>query len=200
MAIDIRSYRSVFELERRIYRVDRAAVESERRTAAGAVYALTLLLAALVAAALPLAGTLARVLPWYVRDLALPVGGAALLTVIRVDGRPFHLAAWALAGYVLGPSRIRGSDPAAPMPAAQWRPQEMVVLADGSETKLRQMLCTGPAQVRVAVAHERTEWRDGLMARLIRREGVAVRELSGRRPPRLTQTISLRPGVRLRVR
>ncbi len=200
MAIEIRSYRSVFHLERRIYRVDRVRLNPGGIPVRGAVYALVLLLVALLAAELPLAGIPVRVLPWYVRDLALPVGGAMLLTVIRVDGRPFHLAAWALASYVLGPSRIRGSDPGTPLTVTRWRPPNIVMLPDGSEAGLRRMLCTGPAQVRIAVAHERIEWRNAYRGKLPRRERVAVRGLPARRPPRLVQTIPLRAGVRLRVR
>jgi hypothetical protein len=200
MSIEIRSFRSVFDLERRIYRVDRVRLNPAGVPLRGAVYFALLVLAALSLAALPLLGPLARVLPWYLRDLALPAGGAALLTVVRVDARPFHTAAWALARYILGPSRIRGGDPSASMPPVRWRPREIVVLADGSEPRLRRVLCVGPAEVRVAVAHERVQWRNGPLRRLLRREGIAVRELSGRRPARCVQGIELRAGTRLRVR
>jgi hypothetical protein len=199
MATEIRSYRSVFDLERRIYRVDRVRLNPAGVPVRGAVYFLALLAAALLAAALPLVGALARVLPWYLRDLALPVGGAALLTVVRIDGRSFHLAAWALVGYTRGPSRMKGEGAAATA-LTRWRPREVVMLPDGSEARLRRMLCIGPARVAVAVAHERLEWRQGPLRKLARREGVAVRELPGRRPPRCAQSIVLRPGARLRVR
>jgi hypothetical protein len=199
MAIEIRSYQSVFDLERRIYRVDRVRLNPGGVPVRGALYFVALLLLALLAAALPLVGMALQMLPWYMRDLALPMGGAALLTVIRIDGRPFHLAAWSLLGYALRPSRIQGSG-AAPMPVARWRPGVLVMLPDGSEARLHRMLCTGPAQARVAVAHERVEWRKRPLGMLARQQRVAVRELPGRRPPRHPQTIALRPGVRLRVR
>jgi len=142
---------------------------------------------------------LARVLPWYVRDLALPAGGAALLTAVRVDGRPFHLAAWSLVSYAKGPSRMLGGHSGV-LPGTRWRPAEMVTFPDGSEGRLRRMLCTGPAQVRVMVAHERVEWRSGPLGGLALREGVTIRELRDRRPPRRVQAIALRAGARLRVR
>lgn len=199
MAIEIRSYRSVFDLERRIYRVDRVRLNPAGVPLRGAVYFAALLLAGLLLAALPLAGALARVLPWYMRDLALPAGGAALLTMVRIDGRSFHLAAWALVGYALTPSRLAaGGAPVKEI--TRWRPQELVMLPDGSESRLRRLRCRGPAQVRVAVAHERVEWRHGVLGRLARHEGVTVRELPGRRAPARVQSIALSPGVRLRVR
>src|ERR1700686_2673097 len=108
MPIEIRSYRSVFDLERRIYRVDRVRLNPGGVPVRGAVYFLTLLLASLLVAALPLVGAIARVLPWYLRHLALPAGAAALLTVLRIDGRPFHVAAWALLAYAVQPSRMLG--------------------------------------------------------------------------------------------
>lgn len=199
MAIEIRSYRSVFELERRIYRVDRVRLNPGGVPLRGVAYFLVLLLAALVMGVLPLVGALERVLPWYVRDLALPACGAALLTTVRIDGRPFHLAAGAFIGYAKGPSRTLGGGSGV-LPGACWRPRELVMFPDGSEGRLRKMLCSGPAEVRVAVAHERVEWRHDPLGRLARREGVMVRELRGRRRPRHPQVIALRAGARLRVR
>jgi hypothetical protein len=199
MAIEIRSYRSVFDLERRIYRVDRVRLNPAGVPVRGAVYLAALLLAGLLLAALPLVGAPVRVLPWYVRDLAMPAAGAALLTMVRIDGRAFHLAAWALVGYTLTPSRI-GAGGAPVKELARWRPRELVMLPDGSEARLRRLRCRGPAQVRVAVAHERVEWRHGFLGRLARRESVTVRQLPGRRAPARPHSIALPPGMRLRVR
>src|ERR1700685_3026622 len=91
--IEIRSYRAVFDLERRIYRIDRLRLNPGGIPVRGVVYFLAILLAVLLAARLPLLAVVARALPWYLRDLALPGASAATLTVIRVEGRPFHLAA-----------------------------------------------------------------------------------------------------------
>lgn len=199
MAIEIRSYRSVFDLERRIYRVDRVRLNPAGVPVRGAVYFAALLLAGLLLAALPLVGELARVLPWYVRDLAMPAGGAALLTMLRIDGRAFHLAARALVSYTLAPSRV-GAGGVPVKACTQWRPRELLILPDGSEARLRRLRCHGPARVRVAVAHERVEWRHGILGKLARREGVTLRQLPGRRAPARVQSIALPSGMRLRVR
>jgi hypothetical protein len=108
VAIEIRSYRSVFDLERRIYRIDRLRLNPGGVPVRGAVYCIFLLLGVLLAGATPLVGVAVRALPWYLRELALPLGAAALLSVIRVEGRPFHLAARALLRYATGPRRLAG--------------------------------------------------------------------------------------------
>jgi hypothetical protein len=200
MATEIRSYRSVFDLERRIYRVDRIRLNPAGVPVRGAVYFGVLLLAALLTAALPLAGLPVRLLPWYVRDLAWPAGSAALLTMVRIDGRSFHLAAWALVGYALGPSRIGAEGAAAKSSRMRWRPDSVLIFPNGSEGRLRRVHVHGPALVSVAVAHERLVWRHGLVGRLARRESVTLRELPRRRAPAQAKSIPLGPGMRLRVR
>jgi hypothetical protein len=208
--IEIRSYRAVFELERRIYRVDRLRLNPSGVPVRGVVYFLVLLLAALLAEHLPLAGALAGALPWYVRDLALPCLSAALLTVIRIEGRPFHLAAHALVRYTTGPKRLTGMRPCRSggwagqssfdlAPGERWHPSELLLLPDGSDGRLRRLLYTGPGAVLVAVAHERAEWRMGLGRRLGRRPALTLRELRGR-PPAQAQVIALAPRTRLAVK
>ncbi|MCW2969821.1 MAG: hypothetical protein JWO23_948, partial [Solirubrobacterales bacterium] len=94
--MEIRSYRRVFELERRLYRVDRLRLNPGGVPIRGVVYFLALLAACLIVGVVPLLGAAARALPWYLRDLALPGATAVVLCVIRVEGRPFHLAAHAV--------------------------------------------------------------------------------------------------------
>ncbi len=74
--IEIRSYRAVFDLERRIYRVDQLRLNPGGIPVRGVVYFLAILLATLIAGGLPLVGEAIGALPWYLRDLALPVASA----------------------------------------------------------------------------------------------------------------------------
>jgi hypothetical protein len=208
--IEIRSYRAVFELERRIYRIDRLRLNPGGVPVRGVVYFLALLAAALLAGRLPLTGTVVRVLPWYTRDLALPSLSAALLTVIRIEGRPFHLAAHALARYASGPKRLAGvrpcrsrrggADSSDLAPGERWHPPELLLLPDGSDGRLRRLRYTGPGAVLVAVAHERAEWRVGVGRRLGLRPALTLRELRGRRAPSEAQVIALAPRARLTVK
>jgi hypothetical protein len=198
MAIAVDSYRSVFDLERRIYRIDKLRLNPSGVPVRGVAYFTALLLVALMTAAVPLLGTVVGLLPWYLRDLVLPAGGAALFAAIRIEGRPFHLVAWALVRYVCGPSRLLGYRPA-PRSGRGWCPPAVLLLPDGSEGRLRRLRCTGPGTVAVRVAHERIEWRAGRLAGLGQRERVTVRELPDRRPLRRAQVTELRGGTRLGV-
>jgi hypothetical protein len=195
--IEIRSYRRVFDLERRIYRVDRLRLNPGGVPVRGVVYLLLVLLVALVAARLPLLGSAARVLPWYLRDLLLPGAVAAVLSVIRVEGRPFHLAANALVRFHLAANRSSAFCHRTG-PGARWHPGEVLFLPDGSESRMRNTSYTGPGAVLVAVQHERFCHAPRAMRRSA--VDVVVRELSGARPLDRGQVIAIGPRARLRVR
>jgi hypothetical protein len=193
--MEIRSYRAVFDLERRIYRVDRLRLNPGGIPVRGVVYFLTILLCALIAGGLPLLGEVVRGLPWYLCDLALPLASATVLSVIRIEGRPFHLAAYALLRYRARPRRLSGMHSRG-APGERWRPEEILILPDGSDAGMRRLRYTGPGAVLVAVAHERIEGSGPLGgARL------ALRPQPGEHvnAPVRAQVIALARGVRLRV-
>ncbi len=147
MSIEIRSYRAVFDLERRIYRVDRLRLNPGGVPVRGVVYCLTILACLGLAGTLPLVGSAVRALPWYARDLLMPAGLAALLTLIRVEGRPFHLAAAALLRHLFGPHQLVGLRQA---PAGRvWRPEELLMLPDGSDSSPRRLRYSGPGAMRM---------------------------------------------------
>jgi hypothetical protein len=196
---EIRSYRNVFELERRIYRVDRLRLNPGGVPLRGIVYFLAILGVALLAGELPLLGKLVRTLPWYARELMAPGVTAALLTLIRVEGRPFHLAALALVKYATGPRELAGVRPCVAADRC-WRPHELVMLADGSDSRLRRLRYTGPGAVLVNVAHTRTVWRIGPMRGMARRPSMTLEGLPGRQPPARGQVIALADRTRLEVR
>ncbi len=221
--MEIRSYRAVFDLERRLYRVDRLRLNPGGVPLRGVVYCLALLAGLTLLGALPLVGAAVSALPWYLRDLVLPAGGAALLTVIRVDGRPFHLAGAALLRHALGPSALAGScvlggasvlaDPCSPRCLQRvWHAESLLVLPDGSDARLRRLRFTGPGAALVRVAHTRSDRRAGLFGRVgvLGRLGgalssrgrphVTVRPLPGHSPPADGVVIVLERGARLEVR
>jgi hypothetical protein len=195
--IEIRSYRSVFDLERRIYRLDQLRLNPSGVPIRGIGYCVALVACVIAASAVPVAGALIAFLPWFVRYLALPIGGAALLTVVRVEGRPFHLAGLALVRYALSPRHLKGLERcSAPASGKRWHAPELVVLPDGSDSVLRRLRFIGPGAALVAVAHECAVWGTD----------------SGRRAPRLTlramrgqsalargRVVELGRGVRLDV-
>ncbi len=152
--IEIRSYRRVFDLERRIYSVDRLRLNPGGVPVRGIVYFLVLLSTGLLAASLPLFGPVVGELPWFVRDIALPGAGATVLSVIRVEGRVFHLAARSVVRYWSGPRCLAGIRRCRPI-GWLWRPGEILMLPDGSDSSMRDLRYTGPGAVLVSIEHER---------------------------------------------
>jgi hypothetical protein len=219
--VEIRSYRRVFALERRIYRIDRLRLNPAGLPVRGVLYFLALLALTVILARLPLLGIAARMVPWYLRYLALPVASAALLTIISIDGRPFHLAAQALlrrwtrpllsgagghAGGLGWGSRHRtgsGFDLDF-IPRRRWRPEPIVMLPDGSDARMRRLRYTGPGTVLVAVEHElagRASERGAVgHGRGGRRPALILRALPGNRELSRGTVIALAAGARLLVK
>ncbi len=146
--VEIRSFRNVFDLERRIYRVDRLRLNPSGVPVRGLVYFLCLLAPALLVAQVPLLGALARAAPWYLRDVLAPGALAALFTLIAIEGRPFHLAASALLRYALAPHELSGLSPRRPGDRRLLL-DELIVLPDGSDARPRRLRYTGPGAVRI---------------------------------------------------
>jgi len=200
--IEIRSYRHVFELERRIYRIDRLRLNPGGVPVRGIVYFLVLCAGGLLVAAMPLASGLAGILPWYLRALLLPGATAALLTVIRLDGRPFHVAALALLRWAVEPRCVTRLQDRSRV-KARWRPPEIVLVPDGSDARMRKLMYRGPGAVLVTVEHERVEG-DTRSAYLpgrasTRGRALAVRELPRARLLAEGRVILLARGARLCV-
>lgn len=202
--MEIRSYRTVFDLERRIYRIDRLRLNPGGVPVRGIVYFLALAALTMIFGSLPLFGSLVRALPWYMRDLGLPGASAAVLCMIRIEGRPFHLAARSLLRYASGPHHLAGARPCragdCSRAGQRWYPRAIVFLPDGSDARLRRVRYRGPGAVLITVAHRRAEWRVGGLGRLLARPDMTLSGLSGRRAPTRGQVIALRRGARLRVR
>jgi hypothetical protein len=199
--MEIQSYRRVFDLERRIYRVDRLRLNPGGVPVRGVVYFLVTVSIAVAGGKLPLLGVAAEAMPWYLRDLVLPAVSAALLTVIRVEGRPFHVAARALARYRIGTTGLSapGSRPAY---GGRWHPGEITFLPDGSDSRMRHLRYTGPGAVLVALQHERAvpAARSTRAAWRRRPPAVVLRALPGGCPLERGQVIALGPRARLLVR
>jgi hypothetical protein len=195
---EIRSYRSVFDLERRIYRVDGLRLNPSGVPLRGLVYFMAILVAVILLGRLPLLGIPMRLLPWYLREVAAPAAIAALLTLVEIEGRPAHLAALALLRFALWPRELTGLRRRA---SADRRlsPSELVLLVDGSDAHLRRLRYRGPGAVRVSVAHIRATRRLGRVGWWARRPSVVFAPLPGKRPPGRAQTIALADGACLEV-
>jgi hypothetical protein len=198
--IELRSFRRVFELERRIYRVDRLRLNPGGVPLRGVVYFLALVAISVLAGAIPLVGLLARAVPWYVRALVMPALGAGLLALIRVEGRPFHVAARALLAYETSPRLLAGLERRTSV-GTRWLPEEVLLLPDGSDAHMRKLRYVGPGSALITVAHERSAGRGLWRARGRgvgrRRHVLALRERGGGSQLRQGQVVVLDAGARL---
>jgi hypothetical protein len=185
---EIRSYRAVFDLERRIYRVDRLRLNPAGVPLRGCVYAVIAIAIVLVASALPVLGGALRWLPWHVRDLVVPVGAAALATMVRVDGRPAHMAARALWRHLVMPRRLSRFAPC--REPARWHPGAVVLVGDGGRPRFGRLRFDGPGAVLVGRAYQRTSTRRGL----------TITERLDRPRPAQREVVVLGAGSRLDVR
>jgi hypothetical protein len=196
-SIEIRSFRSVFDLERRIYRLDKLRLNPSGVPIRGVAYLIGLAACMLLLGSVPFVGALLRLLPWYVHYAALPCSGAALLTSVRVEGRPFHLAGLALARYVLSPRHLNGLQPCSfARDCSRWYPPELLILPDGSDSHLRRVRFVGPGAALVAVAHECAVLRAGGGRRAPR---LRVRALGGQCALTHGRVLEIAKGVRLDV-
>jgi hypothetical protein len=95
--LPIHSFRVVFELERRIHKVDRWRIPVPYGVPLrGLAYWAIAMVATIAATRFPVLGGAVRLMPPPIRLVIAPVGIAYLLTRVEVDGRPAHLslAAW----------------------------------------------------------------------------------------------------------
>jgi hypothetical protein len=152
---EIRSFHSVFALERRIYRIDTLRLNPSGIPLRGIVYGAALVVASLLAGALPPTSWLDPIVPWYLRDIAIPLVLATVLGSARIDGRPFHLGAHAALTHLLAPRRLGRL---APLPAGgRWRPPAVVWIPDGSDARFRALRYRGPGVVLIRGPHVRCD-------------------------------------------
>jgi len=193
--LEVRSYRAVFSLERRVYQIDTLRLNPGGVPLRGLAYCATLVLAALAARATPgISGVLAP-LPWYLVDVAAPIAVGALLGVLRIEGRPFHLAAGALLRLYIGPRHSWRLGRAHLRPRV-WLPPPIVMIPDGSDARPRALRYHGPGAVLVAFAHDRVEWSQGPI-RWPRRD-VSLHPVVGVRSARAV-SLEIADGARLEV-
>src|SRR5512132_1320109 len=151
----VRSYRRVFEVDRRIYRVDRWALPVPGGIPLRGLAYFALALAAVAAAgALPGVGALVGVLSAPLRFVVVPLAVAVLGTQVAPDGRVAHRFAWA---WLCLRVRARRRSAGRGVPLEGERVAWHGVLAtrwDEHAATLRRGRVRGPARVTFAVPVE----------------------------------------------
>jgi hypothetical protein len=187
-AIQIRSYRVCFDLERRIHKLDRWRIPLPYGIPLrGLAYCIGLLLAVYVLSGLPITGQLLGVLHPAMQYMALPIGGAVALTRWSLDGRPAHQVGIAWLRFQLEPKRVAAFR-AIPRPG-QVELGEVVLAHDDRSARFRKGVVEGPARVILRYPVEATT-----RGRVLR-VGQA-----GDEPLWRGQQVNLRRGQRLVVR
>jgi len=146
--LEIRSFRVVFQLERRLHRIQHWKLPLPYGLPLrGLAYGAFVLAAILVLGRLPVVGAVVGLMPPPVRFLLAPVGAGFFLSRARVDGRPAHrfLLAW---GRDRVGSRWVSAFRAIPAPGTCVRFREPIVFVpDSSGPEYRPARLVGPARV-----------------------------------------------------
>lgn len=142
--VAVRSFRVVFELERRIHKVDRIRLPLPYGLPLRSLaYALAALLVVVVLGRVPLLGAPLAALPVPVRLAVLPAAVAYALTQLRPDGRPAHWFLLAWARQRLAPSTVVAF--ASTRRRRVERLDELVVAPDERDVRYRSAVIEGPA-------------------------------------------------------
>lgn len=191
----VRSYRRVFRLDRRIYRVDRFAIPVPGGVPlAGLLWFLGALLTVLLARQLPVLGGLLAALSPPLRYLILPAAIAVLATQLAPDGRSAPSFALSWLGQRLRPHR---RSVGRPVPRELERSLDAATIRarpDQHSPELRRARVRGPAHV---------SFRDGVTVARKRRKTSLARPAActrRRRRGQLVRELELRAGERLEIR
>ncbi len=146
--IQLRGYRRVFRIERRLFRFDRWRIPYPHGVPLrGIGYFLVLVLGMFALSRLPLLGPLIGLWSPAVPYLGLPLAGAFLLMQGRIDGRPPHHVLASLLRWSLSSRSLAGLCPC-PREGEVVVPQEEVAVAfDARESFLVRGRIKGPATV-----------------------------------------------------
>ena len=146
--IQLRGYRRVFRIERRLFRFDRWRIPYPHGVPLrGIGYLLLIELSVFALARLPLLGPLIGLWGPAISFLGIPLAGAFLLMQGRIDGRPPHHVLVSLVRWSLSPRCLAGLC-SCPREGEEVLPLEEVAVAfDARESFLVKGRIKGPAQV-----------------------------------------------------
>ena len=154
-SLPIASYRVVFDLERRIHRIDRFRVPLPYGLPLRSLaYALVALACILAIEHVPVVGRAPGLLPTPARLVLAPVAISYALTRLRLDGRSAHAAASCWLRYIAAPRhlvafqprRVRGVE----------RLGDLAMAPNASGGAWRRGTVSGPAEVFVGVPFRRS--------------------------------------------
>jgi hypothetical protein len=145
--LTIRSFRVVFDLERRIHKIDRWRIPVPYGVPLrGIGYWAAALFATVLLGRLPLGGDIIGIAPAPIRLVILPIAVAYGLARIQVDGRPAHSTIGAWSRFRLSFRRLAGLR-AVPSAGTAVSLGDVALLADERCARYRRAVITGPVTV-----------------------------------------------------
>jgi len=189
--ITVRSFRVVFDLERRIHKVDRWRLPVPYGVPVRGIAYFALCLAAIVAfGALPILGGGVGLLSAPLRFVIVPVGAACAVAWVRIDGRPGHAAIGSWARFKLAPQRLAAFRPV-PAVGQVERIGDLTFVPDERFARYRAAVIEGPSVV--LLRYPPRGWVAGR-----EKATLHVRQLPG--PPLFAgKQVRLKPGQRMVV-
>lgn len=146
--IQVRGYRRVFKIERRLFRLDRWRLPYPHGVPVrGIAYFLVMEFGVLAASRLPLIGAILAIPHPALVYLGLPLAGAFALLQGRIDGRPPHHVLASLLGHALRPKCMAGL---APCPPAGEEVSPLLDVAVAYDAREAFVVCgriRGPAEI-----------------------------------------------------
>jgi len=195
--VTVRSYRSVFRFERRLYRFDRwrlpvhGGVPLRALLYLPAVYGVLLL-----AGRIPGLGAALGLLPDPVHWALLPLAAVWGLLRVEVDGRPAHRALWAILRWRLSSRWLAGLRPCSPPGPAPLAVGSLVVRPDWRSAEYRPGRVRGPARVLLRYPATLRTVRGLLLGTSERLE---IEPVPGARPMRRGKLVAVPTGGELRA-
>ena len=150
-----RSYRRVFDIERRIYRVDDSSPESGRSTCPRCRLLPRDALVVVIGGRLPIIDIALQDPALVRRVIAVPAGRRALLERDQVEGRCVPCQRTALSHVRADFAPHRGMVPA-PGAGARWYPRMISCCSRTDRRHAARLRYTGPGAVLIACEHERS--------------------------------------------
>ncbi len=146
--IEIRSYRSLFRFNRRLFRFGEYRLPVPGGIPTRSIgYAAAALVAVAVLSRLPAIGVLVTAIPWQVRWLAAPVFIAWALSTQEFQGRPPHVAGWRMLAWSCGPRWVRRFKRITNPMAATSILDDLTITPDLNTSEARPGRIHGPATV-----------------------------------------------------
>jgi hypothetical protein len=195
--IEVPSFGSVTDFERRLYRIDRIRLNPSGVPFRGLLYLACCEALIWMLAALPPFSLVLDVLPWYFQFLGVPIGLAYIFTVAKLEGRFFHRAIGPILRHRLGAKHLTGFTPTTPI-RHRWTPEQLICMPDGSDGRLRRLRYHGPGHLLIRPAHECLEWTSGPLDRLLGRPHLTLRGLA-RPAPSQAKVLALAEGTRVDI-